>query len=225
MVKRPATIAEAQGLARTLVARAMLLCGMHASLVAGIFVGGRSSRMGGGPKGLLELAPGVTLVGRWRALFERLAIPAVLVGEHAAYAHLSIPTIADEPHAGPLGGMLALLAHAGDRMAIAVACDMPFVSDALVKRLAFAPRAPGAPAIAARREGRWEPFFARYDAPLVLPIARAEAAAGRLSLKGLLEAAKAGELVLADAEAEELDDWDTPEDAASGYPRSRRLPE
>lgn len=222
-MKRPATIAERLGLARTLVVRAMLLCGMHASLVAGIFVGGRSSRMGGRPKGLLELTAGVTLVGRWRALFELLGIPAVLVGEHAAYTHLGMPAIADEPHAGPLGGVLALLAHAGDRMAIAVACDMPFVSEALVRRLAFAPRASAAPAIAARREGRWEPFFARYDSPVVLPIARAEAEAGRFSLKGLLEAAKASELVLSEAEAEELDDWDTPEDAASGYPRGGRL--
>ena len=225
MVKRPATIAERLGLARTLVVRAMLLCGMHASLLAGIFVGGRSTRMGGRPKGLLEVTPGVTVVARWRALFERLEIPAVLVGGHAAYAHLGIPAIADEPHAGPLGGVLALLAHAGDRMAIAVACDMPFVSEALVRRLAFAPRASAAPApaLAARREGRWEPFFARYDSPVVLPIARAEAQAGRFSLKGLLEAAKAAELVLSDTEAEELDDWDTPEDAASGYPGGGRL--
>jgi molybdopterin-guanine dinucleotide biosynthesis protein A len=211
----------------------MLLCGMHASLVAGVFVGGRSSRMGGRPKGLLELAPGLTLVGRWRAIFERLEIPAVLVGEHAAYAHLGMPAIADEPHAGPLGGVLALLAHAGDRMALAVACDMPFVSEALVRRLAFAPRAPAAAsalasasasalALAARREGRWEPFFARYDSPLVLPIARAEAAAGRFSLQGLLAAATAGELGLSEAEAEELDDWDTPEDAALARRPGRR---
>lgn len=87
----------------------MLLCGMHASLVAGIFVGGRSSRMGGRPKGLLELSPGVTLVERWRVLFEGLAIPTVLVGEQDAYAQLGLPVIADEPHAGLLGGLLALL--------------------------------------------------------------------------------------------------------------------
>lgn len=204
----------------------MLLCGMHASLVAGIFVGGRSTRMGGRPKGLLEVAPGVTLVGRWRTIFEALEIPAVLVGDHAAYAHLGVPWLADASESagakGPLGGLLALLAHAADRMAIAVACDMPFVSEALVRRLAFAPRAPDAPAIAARREGRWEPFLARYDAPIVLPIARAEAAAGRITLKGLLDAVKAAELPLDDAEAAQLDDWDTPEDAALARGGARR---
>ena len=198
----------------------MLLCGMHASLVAGIFVGGRSTRMGGRPKGLLEIAPGVTLVDRWRAIFQALDLPIVLVGDHAAYAHLGVPLRPDAEEAeagaarGPLAGLLALLAHAGDRMAIAVACDMPFVSEALVRRLAFAPRSSGAPAIAARRDGRWEPFLARYDAPIVLPVARAEAAAGRFTLKGLLDATGAAELTLDAAEAAELDDWDTPEDAA-----------
>lgn len=198
----------------------MLLCGMHASLVAGIFVGGRSSRMGGRPKGLLEVSPGVTLVDRWRSIFARLAIPAVLVGEHQAYAHLGLPVLADEPQAGPLGGLLAFLDHAGDRMAIAVACDMPFVSEALVGRLASLPRA--AAAIAGRRAGFWEPFFARYDAKVVLPVARAEAAAGRMTLKGLLAAVQAEELVLTDAEAAELDDWDTPEDAALAQRRGQR---
>lgn len=200
----------------------MLLCAMHASLVAGIFVGGRSSRMGGRPKGLLEVSPGMTLVDRWRGIFEHLAIPVVLVGEHQAYAHLGLPVLADELHAGPLGGLLALLSHAEDRLAIAVACDMPFVSEALVGRLASLPRTAAAPAIAGRRGGFWEPFFARYDARIVLPVARAEAAASRMTLKGLLAAVNAEELVLTDAEAAELDDWDTPEDAALAQRRGRR---
>jgi molybdopterin-guanine dinucleotide biosynthesis protein A len=200
----------------------MLRYRMHASLVAGIFVGGQSSRMGGRPKGLLEVRPGLTLVDRWRTIFDALAIATVLVGEQPAYAHVGLPVLADEPEAGPLGGLLALLAHADDRMAIAVACDMPFVSEALVGRLASLPRTAAAPAIAGRRAGLWEPFFARYDAPLVLPVARGEAAAGRRTLKGLLAAVNAEELVLDDAEAAELDDWDTPEDAALAQRRGRR---
>jgi len=189
---------------------------MHTSrsdLVAGIFVGGRSSRMGGRPKGLLEITPGVTLVGRWRGLFEALGIPCVLVGAHAAYEGEGVPVIADASGdaTGPLGGLLALLAHAGDRLAIAVACDMPFVSEALLQRLADAPRTN---ALAPRRDGRWEPFFARYDAAAVLPFAEAQARAGRMSLQALLDAASADELSLSPAEREQLDDWDTPDDAA-----------
>lgn len=203
-------------------------CSMHTSrsaLVAGIFVGGRSSRMGGRPKGLLEVTPGVTLVGRWRGLFEALGIPCVLVGANAAYEGQGVPMIADaspevrgdEP--GPLGGMLALLAHAGDRLAIAVACDMPFVSEALLRRLADEPRSI---ALAPRRDGRWEPFFARYDAPAVLPFAEAQARAGRTSLQALLDAVSAVELHLSASEAEELGDWDTPEDTARAQKNSGR---
>jgi molybdopterin-guanine dinucleotide biosynthesis protein A len=111
---------------------------------------------------------------------------------------------------GPLGGVLALLDHAGERAAIAVACDMPFVSTELVRRLAES--SSSAPALAARREGRWEPFFARYDAGAVLPIANAHADARRGSLQALLDAASAEELALSDAEHAELRDWDAPED-------------
>jgi molybdopterin-guanine dinucleotide biosynthesis protein A len=179
-------------------------------IVAGIFVGGRSSRMGGQPKGLLELTPGLTLVGRWRALFQGLGIACVLVGESAAYAGEGVPAIADAEAEGPLGGLLALLAHAGDRVAVAVACDMPFVSDALVTRLVE--EAP-APALVARRGGRWEPFFARYDARAILPLAEASARSGARSLQAILDAVGARELALSPDEAAQLDDWDTPADA------------
>jgi molybdenum cofactor guanylyltransferase len=188
---------------------------MHASLVAGIFVGGGSTRMGGRPKGLLRGPSGETLVERWKSLFDALSIPCVLVGERVkeAYAGSGVPLLADARAAddlGPLGGVLALLEHAGERAAIAVACDMPFVSLELLRRLALAPATSAA--LAARRDGRWEPFFARYDAKAVLPIARAHADARRGSLQALLDAATAAELPMSASEHAELRDWDTPED-------------
>jgi molybdopterin-guanine dinucleotide biosynthesis protein A len=191
----------------------MLRCVMTTTrerIIAGIFVGGRSSRMGGQPKGLLELTPGLTLVGRWRALFQRLGIACVLVGESGAYTGERVPAIADADAAGPLGGLLALLAHAGERVAVAVACDMPFVSDALVARLVDAPPTP---ALVARRAGRWEPFFARYDARAIRPLAEAAARSGARSLQAILDAVGARELPLSPEEAAQLDDWDTPADA------------
>ena len=171
--------------------------------------------MGGRPKGLLEIAPGVTLVGRWRRLFEALGIPCVLVGANAAYDGEGVPALADASAPGPLGGLLALLTHADDRLAIAVACDMPFVSRALVERLADAPRVA---ALAPRRDDHWEPFFARYDAAAVLPIATAQAHTGRGALQALLDAVPACELPLSAAEAEELADWDAPADITLARP-------
>jgi molybdopterin-guanine dinucleotide biosynthesis protein A len=186
--------------------------------MGGIFAGGASTRMGGQPKGLLRLASGETVVERWKNVFDALAIPCLLVGDRAreAYATAGLEILADDRAAGdlgPLGGVLSLLAHAGERPVIVVACDMPFVSIELVRRLASA--ASSSPAIAARRGGRWEPFFARYDAKAVLPIARAHAAARRGSLQALLDAVSAEELALTPAEHAELRDWDTPEDAAA----------
>jgi molybdopterin-guanine dinucleotide biosynthesis protein A len=179
--------------------------------LAGIFVGGPGRRMGGRPKGLLEGPGGVTLVERWRALLGGLGVEVVLVGDAAAYAGMGLPALADEPAGvGPLGGLVALLRRAADRPALAVACDMPFVSQALVARLLAAPGA--ASIVAPRRDGRWEPLCARYDPARVLPLAVARAASPYHSLQRLLEDAGAAPLPLAPHEAAELRDWDSPDD-------------
>jgi molybdopterin-guanine dinucleotide biosynthesis protein A len=178
--------------------------------IAGLFVGGRATRMGGRPKGLMCSPSGPTIVDRWRAILDSLSVPAVLVGVHPGYAHLGIPMIADDPAGiGPLGGLVALLRHSGAGRALALASDMPFVSRTLVARLLTSD---DAPVRAFRRGSRWEPLCASYDVPRVLPIAVARAAAGLHSLQGLLDEAGAVRVPLSEAEQEELADWDRPED-------------
>lgn len=185
---------------------------MSGGIVAGIFVGGRATRMGGRPKGLLRI-DGETLVERWIALLGAAGVRCVLVGAHDAYAGIGVASIADRGvDLGPLGGLLALLDEAGDRDAISVACDMPYVGAGLLARLIG--EAPDAPALAPRRSGRWEPFFARWRAPIVRPIADDRARAGRTSLQGVLDRAGARELALDDDEREAMRDWDAPEDVA-----------
>jgi molybdopterin-guanine dinucleotide biosynthesis protein A len=179
--------------------------------LAGIFVGGASTRMGGRPKGLLVTAGGDTIVDRWRAVLKDAGVTRiVLVGSHAAYTHLAPEMLHDSPPGiGPLGGLVALLARAGDGDAIAVACDMPSVSVGLVTRLLTAPRAP---VVAPRIEGRWEPLFARYDAGRVRALAEAQTRERDHSLQRLLTRAGAAELPLLADEARQLRDWDRPED-------------
>lgn len=175
-------------------------------VLAGIFVGGASTRMGGRAKGLLERG-GSTLVDRWRATFDALGIEHVLVGRRAEYASVPLAALPDDPPGvGPIGGLAALLAAAGDRRALAVACDMPFVTRQDVEALLAAPRAP---AVAPRRDGRWEPLCALYNAPMALPVVRARIAAGHLSLQGLLNALGAREIEIDGAH---LADWDSPQD-------------
>lgn len=181
------------------------------ALLAGIFVGGASTRFGGRPKGLLEAPSGGTILDGLKAHLESLSIPWVLVGRRAEYAGVAAETLDDSPAGiGPLGGLLALLRRAGDGQALAIACDMPFVSRELIARLAG--EVPGAAAIAPRRNGHWEPMFARYDARRALPLAEARAGAGRRSVQGLLDELGASELILSTDEQQMLDDWDSPED-------------
>ena len=181
--------------------------------IAGVFVGGAGARMGGAAKGLLLAPGGGTLVERWRTLLQSAGVEVLLVGRHPSYATLGFEVLDDDPAGiGPLGGLVALLRRAGDRHALALACDMPFVSPSLVGRLIAAPPAV---VVAPRRDDRWEPLCARYDARRVLPHAVARVASGRYSLQRLLDDAAATALPLEPGEADELHDWDTLADLRS----------
>jgi molybdopterin-guanine dinucleotide biosynthesis protein A len=178
---------------------------------AGIFVGGAASRMGGRPKGLLPSPEGAPIVDRLAAILASLGLGVVLVGDAGPYERLGLERIADEPVGiGPLGGLVALLRRAGSSRALALACDMPFVSREIVERLCVTPAA--APILAPVRRGRWEPLCARYDAARVLPLAISQADAGVHSLQRLLVRAGAAPMPLSEREESELDDWDSPED-------------
>jgi len=177
--------------------------------------------MGGKAKGLLPGPGGEPIVSRWVRIFGQLGIAHVLVGEHPAYTSFGIPTIPDDVRApGPVGGLLALLEHANVCSrgpshvihVVAVACDMPHVSETLVRKLIEAAPAPIVAPRAPREGGFWEPFFARYDVGAVLPVARVWTAEKRPSLQGLLNACGASELPLDAEQLGELRDWDAPED-------------
>jgi molybdopterin-guanine dinucleotide biosynthesis protein A len=179
-------------------------------LLAGIFVGGSGTRMGGVSKGLLRTTDGTTLVERLRRVLTEVGAEVVLVGTDDAYAPLGLPGIVDEPPGvGPLGGIAGLLRRAGERPTLAVACDLPYVSAALLDRLA---RAAPAPIVAPKRDGRWEPLCARYEPAAVLPVIARLLAARRHALQALLDEARAVALPLTAEEALELRDWDVPGD-------------
>ena len=186
-------------------------------MIVGIFVGGRSSRMGGQPKGLLP-APdsGEALVVRSARIIRAAGHTPVLVGAAEPYraALPELKCVLDQPEGvGPLGGLNALLRAAGGEPAIALACDMPFVASALLEKLAA--YASTACVIAARNEaGKWEPLCARYDAARVAPVLERALSAGVRSFQALLAQVAVEVLPLSAPERTALIDWDTPEDVA-----------
>ncbi len=187
------------------------------NVTVGIFIGGRSSRMGGRPKGLLPTRDGTTILERTAGLARELSSDVVLVGDAPGYAsHAStLPRLADPPgERGPVGGLLSLVtyAHARAGRAIMLACDMPYLTRELLARLAT--DAPGAAAVAPRRNGVWEPFFARYDAGGARTAVEDAVRSGPTSLQALLDRLGAVELPLAPEEEALLGDWDRPEDVA-----------
>lgn len=188
----------------------------------GVFVGGKSARMGR-PKGLLpapssaEPVPSVDagepLLLRALGLARACGVPAVLVGDASPYrallAERDVPALVDDPPGvGPVGGLCALLAYA--ERAVAIACDMPFVTVEDVRALLDSPSA--APVLAARRadDAPWEPLLARYDSARVLPAARASIAAGERGFQRLF--ARLAVERWSPVSARALEDWDEPAD-------------
>jgi len=183
-----------------------------------IFVGGASKRMGGHPKGLLRAPGGGTIVERWRALATTVGLSSVLVGDAGAYAHLGVEIIPDEiPQAGPLGGLVGVLRSRPEAEVVAVACDMPYVTADLLRRLAFSQSDAAVLAPWRRKDERYEPLFARYDRARVLPLAERQltgtgSAGNDRSLQKLLRDAGARPFTLSDEEWPLLADWDEPAD-------------
>lgn len=181
------------------------------AVVLGILAGGQSRRMGRDKALLSAPDTGEALLERLARIGRELGFDVVAVG--GAAARFGLPRLDDDPAGiGPIGGLAALLAHAGDRKAIALACDLPYLEPALLARLAAAPAAE--PVLSSRDpgSGKWQPLFARYDAPRVLPILRAEIARGVRSFQTFLQALPVAELPLSDAERLQLRDWDEPAD-------------
>jgi molybdenum cofactor guanylyltransferase len=181
--------------------------------ILGIFVGGSSRRLGGIPKGTLRhpVEP-TSLVEHALSLARRLGSEAVLVGRHDAYADLGAVMLADAPAGiGPMGGLAALIAYAGRRDVIAIACDMPYVPLELVERMVATP---GGAAVVPRRTGGLEPLCALYRPDAVREVLERAIADRRFSLQSILTEVEVRELLLKACEQCWLDDWDAPADVA-----------
>jgi molybdopterin-guanine dinucleotide biosynthesis protein A len=168
--------------------------------------GGRGSRLGGLPKGLIRLE-NERIVDRLLALGERW--PSwVVANDPWPYEDLPVPIVGDVvPGRGAPGGVVTALAIASTDWVLTVACDMPFVTQAAIDAL-LAAAGDDADVVCFEREGRLEPLLGLYRRTLLG--AWGDALDAQPSLQGLIRAARARVLPLPDPSV--LDSLNTPDD-------------
>lgn len=195
--------------------------------VAGVILaGGRSRRMGGGDKGLLDLC-GRSLLAH---VIGRLApqVGAMVLntnGDPARFESLGLPVAPDSlpGRPGPLAGVLAGLdwAHAeGYHQIVTAAGDTPFLPPDLVARLSAA--APGRPVVlAASSDGALHPVFGLWSVELRKAL-RADIASGARRVGDWAMARGAVPVMFEDAAGDPFFNVNTPEDLAEARARAAR---
>lgn len=157
------------------------------SIAVAILAGGRATRFGGADKASL-------VVGGRRILERQLAAIAALTTDvriiasaPGRYEDLGIRVVADAvADAGPIGGLYTALLDARGSHVLVLACDLPFVSAALLERLAAESRAAEEVAVVVPRSARGlEPLCAVYRTALAERVKR-QIDRGELRLTALL---------------------------------------
>jgi molybdenum cofactor guanylyltransferase len=154
-----------------------------------LVAGGRATRMGGLPKGLLRVG-GETIAARTLRLFEALFGRALVVANDAApYAALGVPTVPDAIGGkGAPGGLHAALRASETEWIFTAGCDMPLLAAEPIRFLAA--RRAGASAVVVRWRGRLEPLHAFWSRGC-LPAFEALLRAGDPSLQEVARAISA----------------------------------
>jgi molybdenum cofactor guanylyltransferase len=154
--------------------------------VSGVIqAGGRSARMGGRPKALIELGGRPIIERVLAALAPAVDDVLVVTNTPELYAFLELPMVADVyPDHGSLGGIYSGLEAAGGAAALTVACDMPFLHPDVVKLVAA--RAGEGDVVIPRVGSQLETMHAVYD-KTCLPYIAERLVAGRLKIVDFFE--------------------------------------
>ena len=161
-----------------------------------IQAGGRSTRMGGEPKALIELG-GRRIVERVLAAIAPVVDDVLVVtNTPERYAFLGLPMVGDVfADGGSLGGIYSGLAAASGEAAFTVACDMPFLHPE-VARLVVA-RAEEGDVVIPRLGEQLETMHAVYG-KRCLPHMEERLRAGRLKIVGFFDRVRVVEVAEAD---------------------------
>jgi molybdopterin-guanine dinucleotide biosynthesis protein A len=161
-----------------------------------IQAGGKSTRMGGEPKALLELGGRPIIERVVEVLREVVDDVLVVTNTPDLYRFLGLPMASDVfPDHGSLGGIYSGLAAAPGDVAFTVACDMPFLHPA-VARLVVA-RAGEADVVVPRAGDQLQTMHAVYGKGCLAPIEE-RLRAGRFRIVGFFDAVRVLEVAEAD---------------------------
>ena len=155
-------------------------------LSGAILAGGKASRYGGRPKGLLPLAEGETILARTIGELRAAGIHDIVIvaNDRQIYARFRREVVADlRPGLGPLGGIEAALNHLAPRCdgVLLLPCDLPGITAEEIAALREAFLATGAPVVMAETErGRCHPLCAVVDVS-IRPVVSEAIDAGRRS--------------------------------------------
>ncbi len=176
------------------------------SLFGAILAGGASRRMGR-PKHSVHLPDGRTMLDAVSDALGGACRDVVVVGPPG------IGTIHDRrPGEGPLAGFEAILASGAAETYLVCPCDAPRLTAGLLRRLAAAePREASCAVFRVEKEVRPRPLPMRVSAA-ALPEARRLLDAGERAVHALVSALGAVEVPLTEAEAELLENVNTPQD-------------
>lgn len=184
--------------------------------VTGVVLAGGESRRMGRPKAWLPGPDGRPLVEVALAALRAAGCREVLVAarDPAPFSALVPPpgVVLDRaPGLGPLAGLEAALRAAPTAWVLAVACDMPHLDPALLRRIAEAAlgAAPPCAAVVPRVDGRAQPLHAAYHRR-ALPRVTAALEARALRLVDL--AASLDALWLDLPRSPSFENWNTPDD-------------
>jgi len=150
-----------------------------------IQAGGRSTRMGGSPKALMELG-GRRIIDRVADVMRAVADDVLVVTNTPdLYGSLGLPMVPDVfPDHGSLGGIYSGLCAAAGDATFTVACDMPFLVPEVARLVTE--RAAEADVVVPRVGARLETLHACYAKSCLAPMER-RLRTGRLTIVGLYD--------------------------------------
>jgi molybdopterin-guanine dinucleotide biosynthesis protein A len=192
--------------------------------VGGIVLSGGKSRRMGSDKALLPYN-GTTLLKHVVSIVRSVAGETLVVADLAdKYAFKDGTRVVGDlyPESGPLGGIITGLTYAGDEFNLVVACDMPLLQPALLKRLLQA--AEGNDAAVPEINGRLEPLCAAYHKQVADKL-RITLESGELAVHKAISCLniyrlEEEEVRRFDPELRSFSNWNTPDDAGLDQPGS-----